>query len=132
MKQTRLFILTFLLATVSCDKVSHLKSTPVKIQKSAKEVLPAPLIVRLQKGKGTVLAEMKLSFQGSKRIESHLNEQKETVQNLVIQTASDFTYDDLQSSHGRADFQVQLLSSINDFVDSTSFKKINIIEIKEI
>jgi len=118
--------------TVSCDKVPKLKSEPVKTQKSANEFLSAPLIVRLQKGQGTVLAELKLSFEGGKKIESQLSAQKETVQNLVIQTVSGFTYDDLQSKNGKTDFQTQLLSSINDFVDSASFEKINVIEIKEI
>lgn len=132
MMQTRLLILIFLATSLSCKKVSIPTSNKTSIQKSSTEILSAPLIVRLQKGEGSVLAELKLSFEGQKKIAIQLSEQKETVQNLVIQTVSEFSFESLNSQSGKQSFQKQLLSSINEFVDNKSFEKINIIEIKEI
>lgn len=128
----KLFIIIIFAASVSCNKASTPTLTKSKVQASKNEIISAPVIVRLQKNEGTVLAELKLSFEGDREMESHLSKQHETVQNLVIQTVSEFSYSDLNTRSGKQRFQKQLLSSINQFVDKKSFEKINIIEIKEI
>jgi len=130
--QIRLFLLLFFAVNLSCNKTSSPTLSQSKVQLSINEVVSAPVIVRLQKNEGTVLAELKLSFEGDERIESQLTSKQETVQNLVIQTVSDFSYSDLTSEAGKLRFQKQLLSSINQFVDKKSFEKINILEVKEI
>lgn len=102
------------------------------MQVSTNKVIPAPVIVRLHKDQISVLAELKLSYEGDSNMESRLNEQKETVQNLVIQTVSGFSFAELNSKSGKNRFQRQLLSSVNQFLDKKSFDKISVLEIKEI
>lgn len=128
----RLIIFITFAASLSCNKASSPVREQSNVQVSTNKVIPAPVIVRLHKDQISVLAELKLSYEGDSNMESRLNEQKETVQNLVIQTVSGFSFAELNSKSGKNRFQRQLLSSVNQFLDKKSFDKISVLEIKEI
>jgi len=125
-------ILSALFLTSACNERSSLKKNESKNHAVQKQVFLAPHIVRVQKGDESVLARLQLGFEGDHKIGDHIEQQKETLQNLVIQTVSEFKLGDLQTPSGKVEFQRQLLSSLNQFVDTRSFEKINIIEIEEI
>jgi len=130
--QTRLFIFLLIATNLSCYKATTPTVEKSKTQVSKTEVLPEPLIVRIKKDEATVLAQLSLRYEGSDDIKLRLSEKKETVQNLVIQTVSEFSFSELQSRSGKKEFQKQLLNSINQFVGKKTFERIDILEIKEI
>ena len=125
-------LITCLVIFSSCKQQSAKGSGAAQIAYRYEKEVIQPVVVRLETERSSVLAEIKLKFSGSKKIEAYLDAQKETVQSLVIQTVSGFSYSDLRSNRGQSDFQKQLLSSINQFVGNNHFEDINIVELKEI
>jgi flagellar basal body-associated protein FliL len=91
-----------------------------------------PMIVRVQGEEESKLASLKLSYTGCENLKKQLNSQKETLENLVIQTLSDYKFESLRTEKGKDLFQKKLLTSLNQFVEGRELVRIDVVEFTEI
>lgn len=134
MTAVKLSTITFLFLTLSsCNQKKNIadfsSTTPLE---KYEQVSLDPMIVRVQGKDESKLASLKLSYTGCENLKKQLNSQQETLQNLIIQTLSNYKFESLRTEKGKSLFQKKLLSSLNQFVEGRELVRIDVVEFTEI